>query len=225
MMRRRRKSHGGEKTDTTGTEGGIVIAARILTIDTTDDDALIRDREAHDVAMIQEKIGTGDAETIVEMTVRDEDATIQRTENLDVSTALVMSDHATSAPAKVEGISEEVTPTLATGGPDTTKKTIKPRRKSGSASWPPCSLQQQSLTKIAQSVLRHWNNRRQHFAKQTTRLESVEVIAASSTSCINKQATRALRTVWADRVVDIKGTKIRNGFYIGRPLLSCTITF
>ncbi|WKT40020.1 hypothetical protein QSH57_001839 [Fusarium oxysporum f. sp. vasinfectum] len=55
------------------------------------DDALIRDLKVHDVAMIQEKIGTGDAETIVEMTVHDEDATIQRTENTDVSTAPVMS--------------------------------------------------------------------------------------------------------------------------------------
>jgi hypothetical protein len=134
MMRRRRKSHGGGKTDTTGTEGDIVIAVRTLTIDTTDDDALIRDLKVHDVAMIQERIGTGDAETIVEMTVRDEDATIQRTENTDVSTAPVMSDHATSVPAKVAETSEEVTPTLAIGGHGTTKKTIKPRRKSASVS-------------------------------------------------------------------------------------------
>jgi hypothetical protein len=137
-MRRRRKSHGGKKIDTTGIEGGIVIAARTLAIDITDDDVQIRDREVHDVVMIREKNGTGEAETIVEKIVRDEDTTIQRTENLDenldVSTARAMIDHAMSAPAKVEGISEEATPTLATGDHDTTKKTTKPRRKSVSAS-------------------------------------------------------------------------------------------
>jgi len=131
---RRRKSHGGGKIDTIGIEGGIVTAAQTLTIDITEDDALTHDRKVHDVAMTQEKIGTGDAETIVEMIVRDADAMIQRMESTDVNAAPAMSDHAMSAPAIVDEIHEEVTPTLATDDHDTTKKTTKPKRKNVSAS-------------------------------------------------------------------------------------------
>jgi hypothetical protein len=146
-MTRRRRNHGRGKIDMIDTEGDIATAAQTRTIDITDGDGLTQGREVHDATMIQERTDTGDAETTAERDIHDEDVTTQEMKSPDAIVGTVMSGHVTAG----ETHDEVTQATPAIGGHDTTKKTIKRRKKSVSASWQLCSPQQQSSTLIASS--------------------------------------------------------------------------
>jgi hypothetical protein len=146
-MMRRRRNRGRRKIDMIDTEGDTATAAQTRTIDITDGDGLTQGRKVHDAAMIQERTDTDDAETTAERDIHDEDAMIRERKTPDAIVGTVMSGRVTTGETRDEAIPA----TPATGGHDTTKKTTKRRRRNVSASWQPCSPQQQNSTLIANS--------------------------------------------------------------------------